>query len=450
MRKSKIIKDIEPFALTHATAIVGDEAGTVIGDATILVNRQGLIEHIGPSADAVIPDGYHTLDATGKTVMPGLINIHTHLFSDGKPLNPKLATPKGQRMVAAFAHSPAGRPYIDAKAKSSVMTLLNSGVTTIRTLGDVGYEAVFLRNRVDGGDLVAPRIFASGPLLAIPEGHGAPLIALTSSTADEARANTETNIANGVNAIKIAATGGVTDSQVLGEAGAPQMTVEQMRAICDAAHAEGIIVAAHAQSPEGVKRALEAGVDTIEHGSALDDDMLELMRSNPNSLNGWSSITPTLSAGLPMERIDQETLGLTDIQMENSHTVVQGMVQGAIDAHKAGIRVGVGTDSAMTFVPQYATWREIDLLVKVAGFTPAEALRAACAVNADILGLGDTIGTLETNKVADLVVYNANPLEDIATMEQPALVVAAGHPVFRPNVKRFDDMDAILAKAYAA
>lgn len=440
---------VEPFALTHVTVIVGDADGTVLGDTTILVNKRGLIEQVSPSIGTIIPEGYHMLDGTGKTVTPGLINAHTHLFSDGKPLNPKLATPKGQRMVAKFAHSPAGKPYIAGKAKSSVMTMVNSGVTTLRTLGDVGYEAVALRDRIEAGSLAGPRILASGPLLAIPEGHGAPLIALTSSTAEEARANTETNIRNGVNAIKIAATGGVTDSQVLGEAGAPQMTVEQMRAICDAAHAEGVIVGAHAQSPEGVRRALEAGVDTIEHGSALDDEMLELMRSNPNSLNGWSALIPTLSAGLPMARIDQKTLGLTDVQMQNSADVVQGMIQGAKDAHKAGVRVGLGTDSAMTFVPQYATWRELDLLVKVAGFSAEEALRAATSVNADILGLSDITGTLEQGKSADLVVYDTNPLDNIATMEHPALVVAAGKPFFRPKTKHFADIDAILDKAYA-
>lgn len=183
--------------------------------------------------------------------MPGLINAHTHLFSQGRPLNPKMATPKGQRIIAAMVHSPFGRPYVNAMAKASIRTLLESGVTTIRTLGDIGYEAVTLRDEIAANEMVGPRVLASGPLLAIPDGHGAPLIALESETPQEARLHTRMNIEHGVNAIKIAATGGVTDSQVLGEAGSPQMTIEQMRAICDEAHNAGIIVAAHAQGAEG-------------------------------------------------------------------------------------------------------------------------------------------------------------------------------------------------------
>lgn len=284
--KSGISKIIEPFALAHVRLIVGDAKGTVLPDMTVLVGAHGRIERVSPSFDTPVPDEYHYLDGTGKYAMPGLINAHTHLFSQGRPLNPKMATPKGQRIIAAMVHSPFGRPYVNAMAKASIRTLLESGVTTIRTLGDIGYEAVTLRDEIAANEMAGPRVLASGPLLAIPDGHGAPLIALESETPQEARLHTRMNIEHGVNAIKIAATGGVTDSQVLGEAGSPQMTIEQMRAICDEAHNAGIIVAAHAQGAEGVRRALQAGVDTIEHGSRLDDELIELFTHNPNALRG--------------------------------------------------------------------------------------------------------------------------------------------------------------------
>lgn len=278
--------------------------------------------------------------------MPGLINAHTHLFSQGKPLNPKLATPKGQRMVATFAHSPLGKPYMAATVKHNATTLLESGVTTIRTLGDVGYEVVTLRDQIDAGQILGPRILASGPLMAIPEGHGAPLIALTSGTPEEARTAVAQNLKAGVNAIKIAAT------------------------------------------------------------------------------------------------------GITDIQLENSKNVVGGMVSGARQAHEAGLMIGVGTDTGMTFVPQYATWRELELLVAYAGFSPAEALHAATAVNASILGVDAETGSLEVGKSADLLVLNANPLDDLRALEHPALVIAASRPVWRPDPKRFADIDALLDEAY--
>ncbi len=338
---------VEPFALAHATIVTGDKAGTILRNMTIVVGADGRIEQVAPSIETSIPAEYHYLDGTGKIVMPGLINAHTHLFSQGKPLNPKLATPKGQRMVATFAHSPLGKPYMAATVKHNATTLLESGVTTIRTLGDVGYEVVTLRDQIDAGQILGPRILASGPLMAIPEGHGAPLIALTSGTPEEARTAVAQNLKAGVNAIKIAAT------------------------------------------------------------------------------------------------------GITDIQLENSKNVVGGMVSGARQAHEAGLMIGVGTDTGMTFVPQYATWRELELLVAYAGFSPAEALHAATAVNASILGVDAETGSLEVGKSADLLVLNANPLDDLRALEHPALVIAAGRPVWRPGPKRFADIDALLDEAYA-
>lgn len=445
--KSQQSRIIEPFALMHANLVVADSKGSVLPDMAVLVDVRGRIESVTPSVSAIVPGGYHVLDATGKYVMPGMINAHTHLFSQGKPLNPKMATPKGQRITAAAMHSPVGKPYVSITAKTSVKTLLESGITTIRTLGDIGYEAVALRDEIAAGKMVGPRMLASGPLLAIPDGHGAPLIALESETAEEARLNVRKNIDNGVNAIKIAATGGVTDSQVLGEAGAPQMTIEQMRAICDEAHEAGIIVAAHAQSAEGVRRALTAGVDTIEHGSRLDDDLIELFRHNPNALRGYSALIPTLSAGFPLYAFDRSVTGVTDIQAQNSVTVVDGMIHGTKAAHEAGIPVGVGTDTAMTFVTQYNTWRELALLVKYAGFTPAEAIHAVTQVNARILNVDASTGSLDVGKYADLLVLDGNPIERLDTLAHPLLVVAAGHPVWRPAPKKFDDIDRLLDEA---
>ena len=222
-----------------------------------------------------------------------------------------------------------------------------------------------------------------------------------------------------------------------------------MRAICDEAHQYGVIVGAHAQSPEGVRRSLLAGVDTIEHGSVLDDELIGMFRHNPNALRGYSALVPTLSAGLPLTLLGQDVTGITDIQLENSKNVVGGMVSGARQAYEAGLMVGVGTDTGMTFVPQYATWRELELLVAYAGFSPAEALHAVTAVNASILGVDAETGSLEVGKSADLLVLNANPLDDLRALEHPALVIAAGHPVWRPGPKRFADIDALLDEAYA-
>jgi imidazolonepropionase-like amidohydrolase len=435
---------VEPFALEHTNIVTGDDDGRTMHDMTIVIDEGGRISDVRPSPQIGVPQGYHRIDASGKFVAPGLINMHVHLFADGKPLDPKQATPRGQAMLAKMLRTPVGKAFIHKKAMSGIDTLLNSGVTTIRTVGDVGYTVVALRDRIAAGKMLGPRVFCSGPMLAAPGGHGAPLVALECEDEAAARRNVEANIDHGVNAIKIAATGGITDSQVAGEAGKPQLDVESMRTICDAAHACGLIVAAHAQSPEGVMNALTAGVDTIEHGSAMSDEMIALFHENPNSLNGYSSLIPTLSAGMSINAFPREITGITEIQYENSRPVSEGMLAGARQAHMNGIRVGVGTDTGMTFVTQYATWRELYLLTHYAGFTAAEAFHAATQVNAEILGIGEETGSIEAGKSADLLVLDADPTQDLRTLTAPKLVVAAGRPVWRPNVKHFDDIDEQL------
>lgn len=142
---------VELFALTHATIVTGDKAGTILRNITIVVGADRRIEQVAPSVGISIPTEHHYLDGTGKIVMPGLINAHTHLFSQGKPLNPKLAAPKGQRMVATFAHSSLDKPYMAATVGHNATALPESGVTMIRALGDVGYEVVTLRDQIDAG-----------------------------------------------------------------------------------------------------------------------------------------------------------------------------------------------------------------------------------------------------------------------------------------------------------
>lgn len=370
---------------------------------------------------------------------------HTHLFADGRPLSGGGdISPRVVDAAMKVMHGPVGRMLMDSRIKSNVSALLNSGVTTIRTLGDVGYEAVRLRDKIDVDEVTGPRILAAGPLLAIPGGHGDPLIALSCTSPEEAKRRTRENLDHGVNAIKVAATGGVTDATKVGEAGTPQMTQDEMAAVCDEAHEFGVLVAAHAQSPEGVKAALKAGVDTIEHGSVMDEEIIGLFLDNPRSLRGFSALDPTLCAGLPLVKLSQEELGVSDIVRSNSELVVDGMVQGARQGRENGISMGVGTDTGMIFVPQYGTWREMDYMVKYAGFTRAQAFHAATQVNARNLGFDDVTGSVVPGKDADLIVLEADPAKDLRTLAGPKLVIVRGKPVWHPEVKHFEDIDRLL------
>ncbi|WEV45993.1 amidohydrolase family protein [Bifidobacterium sp. ESL0690] len=440
---------IEPFAIEHATLATGDEDGRSIPDSTVVVDEVGRIEAIGPSASVTVPNGYHRLEATGKVVSPGMINGHIHTNSKGLPGNPKNQTPTGQRRLVRLLRSLPGQVFMYFNSKSNIETMLNSGVTTVRSVGDIGYELTWLRDEIRDGIVVGPRIIPAGPMMSIPDGHGAPLSALESATPEESRHTTAVNIAHGVRAIKIAATGGVTDSQVPGEAGTPQMSIEQMRAICETAHEVGIIVAAHAQSRQGVYNALKAGVDTIEHGCPLDDELIGMFLNNPLTLRGYSALEPTLSAGLPTAFLTKETLHMTEIQLDNSIPIAKGVVVGARDAHEAGIKVGVGTDTGVPYSMAYGTWREMDLLHRYSGFSTAEAFHAGTQVTAEIIGVSDITGSLEVGKSADLLVLAENPVDNLRTLEHPLMVVAAGHPIFKPSVKRYPEIESTLDMIYS-
>lgn len=213
------------------------------------MDAEGAITQVGQ--DVAVPAGVRVIDGTGKFLSPGLINVHAHLFSDGKPLPAFMTGEKTEHAVAAFSRSPLGRRMLYGRAKTNILTQMNSGVTTIRSLGDVRFEVVRVRNEIEAGDYLGPRVYPSGPLLAATGGHGTPTIALVSDDPWAGRRNVRANLRNGVTAIKIAATGGVTDARAIGEAGRPQMTEQEMAAICDEVHNAGVVVAAHAQSRRG-------------------------------------------------------------------------------------------------------------------------------------------------------------------------------------------------------
>jgi len=172
--------------------------------------------------------------------------------------------------------------------------------------------------------------------MAITGGHGHPHISYLADTPEHGREGTRKNIDDGAKATKIAATGGVTEAKGIGHAGKPEVSEETMRAICEEAHAEGILVAAHAQSVEGVKRALRAGVDTIEHGSDTDDETIALFRDNPAPLRGWSALVPTIQAALPLVKLYRSISGIDEVVHSNAELVLESMFAGirtALDAN---------------------------------------------------------------------------------------------------------------------
>jgi len=433
-----------PLALADVTLVTGDRDGTILPARTVLVGSSGTIERVGPAEEVQVPTGYRRIDSAGRFLLPGLINAHAHLFSDGRPLPPVLLSERAEKAVTVFFRSPLGKRYLKARTKNAVLTQLKTGVTTIRSLGDAGYEGVTVAGEIEAGDYLGPRLLVSGPLLAVSGGHGVPQIALVSDNPWDARRNVRINLRNGVTAIKISATGGVTDARTIGEAGRPQMTEEEMRAICAEAHNAGVLVAAHAQSKEGILAALRAGVDTIEHGATLTEEIIDLFGDNPLALHGRSALIPTLQACLPLVHLDTSATGITAVNKANAEIVLAEMLSGLRSAVENDVQIGMGTDSALTYVTHYNTWRELDLLIRYGGLSPARTLHAATQANAQLLGLRQVTGAVEEGLSADLLLTDSDPLEDVRTLSSPRAVIARGQLVEDLVVETFDEIDAAL------
>lgn len=370
---------------------------------------------------------------TGPFVLTGV---------DGRPVPPILLNESTAGVVARLGRGPLGQRLFKRRTKRNVLTQLHSGVTTIRSVGDVGYEVVEVAEEIDRGEYLGPRVLASGPLLAITGGHGAPQIALTSDSPWAARRNARRNVQRGVKAIKISATAGVTDARAVGNAGRPETTQEEMAAVCEEAHNAGIRVAAHEQSAAGIRASLRAGVDTIEHGAALDPEVVDLFLDNPRSLDGRSALIPTMQACLPLVKLDQAATGVSDVVRANAVMVMDEMVRAIHTAREHGIALGMGTDSSLTYVTHYDAWRELDLLVRFGGLSRALALHAATQANARILGLDQVTGSIEAGKAADLVVLDDNPLDGLRALRTPRMVIAQGTVIDRPT--RFPDLESEL------
>ena len=388
---------------------------------------------------AEIGAGDRVFDLNGKYLMPGLINLHVHLPAGGKPQKKPL---KATLLSKIALSSAVMRNFTLKMCHSYAMQGLMSGVTTIRTVGGLDNIDTKLRDKINSGALEGPRILASDFAIGVPGGHMVGSVARAAETVDDAVRMVDELKTHNVDLIKLMITGGVMDAKVKGEPGRLMMQPDMIKACCDRAHEYGFKVAAHVQSPEGVRCAVQNGVDSIEHGSTLTQKEIDAFKQH------GAVMVCTISPALPMAKFDMQTLGITEAVQYNSNIVYNNMIAGSKTALANGITVGLGTDTGCPYTTHYNMWRELHYFEKNVGVSHEFALYTAMLNNAAILGIDDITGSIEVGKCADMLISNTNPLDDFRALSNPYMVVARGKVYEQPKIEKYPTCDAELDKYY--
>lgn len=399
----------ETILLTAARAIDPASGQTIEGPAFLI--DAGAIVQRGTLAAMTVPEGTKTIDLGDKTILPGLIDMHTHLLSPAR---------KG-RGYDGLQYG--AERYLLWGVGHAEKTLL-AGFTTVRNVGSPTLAITGFRDAINAGDIVGPRMFVAGPPVGIIGGHCSDENYLphdeersgenTATGPWEMRARVRRNIKFGVDLIKTCSTGGVFSKGTL--LGAPQSTVEELRAIVDEAHMRGLKVAAHAHGTIGIKNAIEAGIDTIEHASFLDDEAIRMAKRAGTYLSMDIYNTEfTLAEG--------ETLGVPEESLNKEREVGEIQRESFRKAVESGALVIFGSDSGI--YPHGDNGKQFARMVRF-GMTPMQAIRAATSLAADALGQKGTVGCIDQGCAADLIAVDANPLDDISALETVSFVMKEG------------------------
>ena len=389
----------------RAGKLIDVAQGRVLENQTIVV-RGDRIETVGASA---APEGAKVIDLSAYTVLPGLIDTHTHVTGD-----PTLPPYHGYGI---------SYPRAALKGAANAKATLFGGVTTIRDVGAGGYTDVALRDAIVDGDVIGPRMLASGPALGITGGHCddnmlAPEFEHQADGVADGiegvRRMVRKNVKFGVDVIKYCGTGGVFSKGT--KLGAQQYTAEEVAALIDEAHMHGRKVAVHAHGADGIKTAIKAGVDTVEHASLIDDEGLQLAKKHDVFLSMDIYNTEYTQTEGPkrgeLEEFLRKDREVAEIQRENFRKAV-----------KMGIRMTMGTDTGVHRHGDSA--KQLAVMVRY-GMTPMQALQAATVNGADALGLKGQVGSAAPGHYADLIAVQGDPLNDVRLLENVQFVMKGG------------------------
>lgn len=401
-------------SLSQSTRIVAIKAGRVLDVRTgqMIQNAFILIEGeriVAVGANIAVPAGAEVIDLKTMTVLPGLIDSHTHL-----------TFAPGVGGLAGLTQSVPREALVGAR--NARVTLL-AGFTTVRNLHARGYSDIALRDAIDAGDVPGPRIVASGPALSITGGHADENFLPwdfhykaegVADGVEGVRAKTREIIKYGADVIKFCSTGGVLS---LGDDPKQSaFTLEEMKTIVSEAHRLGRKVAAHAHGGEGLKQAVMAGVDSIEHGTYIDDEAIRLMKEKGTYLVPTIYLTEWFLENYPK-------LGLPPQIIAKAKEIMPAMKKNIAHAIQQGVPVAFGTDAAV--YPHGLNAHEFGVLVRM-GMTPLQAIQTATVHASKLLGKEDRIGTIEVGKFADLIAVEGDPTRDVTELERVKFVMKGG------------------------
>lgn len=420
------------YALTNCIILNGKKDMEPLTGYSIIV-KDGKIENI--TNEKI--EGIKTIDLKHKYVLPGLINMHVHLPGSGMP---KDTSKQNKESVNKLLSHKFTRYIVYKLCANFAKTELLSGVTTIRTVGGLSNIDSKIRDNINKGKLKGPRILASNMALSVPNGHMAGVLAYEATDVDSAIKYIDKISETKPDLIKLMITGGVLDAKKKGEPGELKMSPEIINAASKRAHELGYKVAAHVESPLGVKLALENGVDTIEHGAKLDDDIIKLFKERN------ASLITTISPAIPLAKFDRSVTRATELTQYNGNIVFEGIVSASKSCIENNIMVGLGTDTACPFVTHYNTWRELAYFSKYVKADNKEAIYHATLQNAIIAGIDKVTGSIEVNKSCDLLIVDKNPLDDLSNLRKPSMVIFRGKIIKNPKVKKFKYVEEELDK----
>lgn len=422
------------YAFINGKILDGTKDMEIQEGLCILTDGKHIVDIVSSDSDLT---GYEKIDLQGKYILPGLINMHVHLAGNGKPQKKQRDNEKLVRTIMSSALTKAvAYKMVCGFAKDELL----SGVTTIRTVGGLGNFDTKLRDEIAAGKKTGPRILAANQGISVPGGHMAGSVAVAASSISEALQHVEESKKENVDLIKLMITGGVLDAKEKGVPGELKMEPEMVRAVCEKAHADGYIVSAHVESPEGVRVALENGVDSIEHGAKLDEEMITLFKEK------HAFLCTTLSPALPYALFDRAITNASEVEQYNGNVVFEGIIDCAKAALANDIPVVLGNDVGCPWITQYDFWRELYYFHKYVGVSNAFALYTATKHSAEMAGIDDITGSIEKGKFADMIVTSQNPLEDLRALRHVDMVIANGTLIRDPKIKKKTQVEAELDK----